>query len=79
METVFWALVVGFAVLAFLLYGVVDELGNLRNDVREMKDETVKQLSGLDDKLEDVKKELGRKGTIYDQLTDIEKAILKSA
>jgi hypothetical protein len=62
MENVFWALVVGFSVVAFLLYGTLDEIA-ICNDVREVKDE--------------LKKELGFHGTLNSQLIDIEKAINK--
>lgn len=75
MEGVFWALVTGSAVLAFMLYGVIDELGNLRNDVKEMKagqlpdsGEALKHLKSIDDNL-------SWKGTIHQQLLDIEKAV----
>ncbi|MGD0291913.1 MAG: hypothetical protein ABSC63_20050 [Candidatus Binataceae bacterium] len=62
MENVFWALVVGFSVVAFLLDGTLDEIA-ICNDVREVKDE--------------LKKELGFHGTLNSQLIDIEKAINK--
>ena len=62
MENVFWALVVGFSVVAFLLYGTLDEIA-ICNDVREVKDE--------------LKKELDFHGTLNSQLIDIEKAINK--
>ena len=62
MENVFWALVVGFSVVAFLLDGTLDEIA-ICNDVREVKDE--------------LKKELGFHGTLNSQLIDIEKATNK--
>jgi hypothetical protein len=78
MENLFWAVVVGFSVVAFLLYGVLDEIGHLRNDVQEMKDEPIQQLKGIEGKLGDVEDGLGWHGTLRKQLTDIETAIRHS-
>jgi len=63
MENVFWALVGGFSVLAFLLYCVADEIRRLRDDVKEMKNELgFRELTTF-------------AHNVMDELRDIEKAI----
>lgn len=59
-EIIIWAIVAGFAVVSFLLYVAVDELEDVRAQVRE------------------IKSDLAWKGTIHQQLLDIEKAIQQS-
>jgi len=60
---VFWALVGGFSVLAFLLYCVADEIRRLRDDVKEMKNELgFRELTTF-------------AHNVMDELRDIEKAI----
>lgn len=52
MNDLFWAVVIGFSVVAVLLYAVIDEIGKLRKDI----DRTLGELGPIHYELKQMRK-----------------------